>query len=359
MKKVFLFFILILLTSCNNYKQDQINICILNPLTESESKYGISSYNAQKLAIKRINNQGGINGKIINAKFKDDKSDPNLAKKIFKDNYKNTDFFIGGTTTNVAEVISHLSEKEKILFITPSATGKEITKNKKYTLRLCYTNDYQGRILANYIDDNYKNKKILALVNKSLNYSNEIVDSFNLNLKNNNSLETIYYEDTKDDFKILAIKIKKQKPDFILIADYYQKLNLIIPKIREENVNSIFIGPDSWDGMISKYQNELSDLDESIFSSHFSYFNSNKNVVDFTEEYEKEYGEKPDSFAALGYDSIYCIKEILENDHKEVEFEGVSGYIKTNGYGDAKKSANIIKIKNSNYYLLKDKKAAW
>ena len=102
MKRTTKFFALILsfvmvfcalsLTSCNadNPAKDneKIKIGLTGPLTGGASIYGIAVNNAAKLAIKEINDAGGLDGILFELEMLDDKHDATTVENLYAKLYE-------------------------------------------------------------------------------------------------------------------------------------------------------------------------------------------------------------------------------------------------------------------------------
>lgn len=68
--------------------------------------------------------------------------------------------------------------------ITPTGTQVNITEGKDNIFRTCFTDPYQGKLLAKFASENQKAKKVAILRNTSSDYSNGIADEFKKEAEN-------------------------------------------------------------------------------------------------------------------------------------------------------------------------------
>lgn len=154
----------LLFTACGGEKvggsqggEDTIKLGAAGPLTGALAIYGVSATNGTKLAIDEINKNGGILGKQIELNLLDEKGDTTEAVTAYN---KLMDWgmvaYIGNVTSKPSVAVSELAAADGIPMITPSGTQFSITEAGDNIFRVCFTDPYQGEVLANLASENYK-----------------------------------------------------------------------------------------------------------------------------------------------------------------------------------------------------------
>lgn len=343
---------------------DTIKIGAIIPQTGPVSNYGNSSEKGALLAVDEINKNGGINGKKIEWISYDGKgeiTDSTTAYNKLKGD--KVAAIVGPLTSKPSLAVSEIAKKDGIPMITPTGTQVNITEGKENVFRTCFTDPYQGKLLAKFAAENQKAKKVAILRNTSSDYSNGIADEFKKEVENL-KLELVAdesYGDNDNDFKAQLTKIAKAKPDVLLVPDYYEKIALIVPQARDAGIEAKFIGSDGWDGVINVMdKSQLSMVEGSCFSNHFALDSNDKRVKEFLEKFKEANKEDPSAFSALSYDTVYLLKQAMEeakseeNDKvvekiKNIEFDGITGKFKFNKDNNPMKSASMMEIKDSTY----------
>lgn len=357
-------------TGCGNNEanvsnnSDQIMIGSTFPLTGQYSNYGQSTVNGMEMAIEEINEAGGINGKKINLEPLDDKGELTDAVTSYNKLAQNgAQAVVGTSTSSPSLAIAEASLADGIPVITPTGTEESITEGKENVFRTCFTNPYQGELLAIFAKDKLEAKTAAILVNSASDYSTGIAKSFEkkaeeLGIK---IVSKESYGENDTDFKAQLTSIASEDPDVLLIPEYYEKLALITPQARDAGIKADFIGGDGWDGILKTMDQSSYDIiQDSYFTNHFSIEDDNPKVKDFIEAYREKYGEDPTAFSALGYDTIYIIKEGFESADsdtnedrnkaiKDLDFDGITGAFKFDENNNPQKDASIMKIDNGEY----------
>ena len=357
-------------TGCGNNEanvsnnSDEIMIGSTFPLTGQYSNYGQSTVNGMEMAIEEINEAGGINGKKISLESLDDKGELTDAVTSYNKLAQNgAQAVVGTSTSSPSLAIAEASLADGIPVITPTGTEESITEGKENVFRTCFTNPYQGELLAIFAKDKLDSKTAAILVNNASDYSTGIAESFEkkaeeLGIK---VVAKESYGENDTDFKAQLTSIASEDSDVLLIPEYYEKLALITPQARDAGIKADFIGGDGWDGILKTMDQSSYDIiQDSYFTNHFSIEDDNPKVKDFIEAYREKYDEDPTAFSALGYDTIYIIKEGFESADsdtnedrnkaiKDLDFDGITGAFKFDENNNPQKDASIMKIDNGEY----------
>ena len=336
----------------------------LAPLTGSLAIYGVTTTNGAELAVKEINANGGINGKQIDYIVLDTKGDATESvmayNKLVDDKVAAV---IGDITSKPTVAVAEIAAQDNMPMITPTGTQVDITEAGPNVFRVCFTNPYQGTVLATLAKERFGAQTAGILVNNSSDYSDGIAKAFTEQAEKLGINITVKegYADGDRDFRAQLTKISTVNPDVLLIPEYYEQASLIAAQAREMGVKSIFVGSDGWDG-ISKTLDETAYkvIENSYFTNHFSMQDDSPKIQNFIKAYKDTYKEDPSAFSALGYDAIYMMKEAIEKAGstekqaivdalKGIEYDGITGYLTFDENNNPVKAVTILKIQNGEY----------
>ena len=336
----------------------------LAPLTGSLAIYGVTTTNGAELAVKEINANGGINGKQIDYIVLDTKGDATESvmayNKLVDDKVAAV---IGDITSKPTVAVAEIAAQDNMPMITPTGTQVDITEAGPNVFRVCFTNPYQGTVLATLAKERFGAQTAGILVNNSSDYSDGIAKAFTEQAEKLGINITVKegYADGDRDFRAQLTKIATVNPDVLLIPEYYEQASLIAAQAREMGVKSIFVGSDGWDG-ISKTLDETAYkvIENSYFTNHFSMQDESPKIQNFIKAYKDTYKEDPSAFSALGYDAVYMMKEAIEKAGstekqaivdalKGIEYDGITGYLTFDENNNPVKAVTILKIQNGEY----------
>ncbi|MDO5755406.1 MAG: ABC transporter substrate-binding protein [Tissierellia bacterium] len=343
-----------------------VTIGALAPLTGNVAIYGNMATNGAKLAVEEINAAGGIDGKQIEYLVEDEQGDATEAVTAYNKLFdKGIDFLFGDITSGPTEAVAELANQDGVPMMTPTGTQDGITVDRDYIFRVCYTDSYQGNILAQYAIEELGAKTAAIMTNNSSDYSDGVAQTFKAKAEEL-GLEVVAeesYGNSDTDFKAQLTNIANVNPDVVVIPDYYEVIAMIAPQAKDTGIDATLIGPDGWDGVLAQLnESEYDNVEGAVFTNHYSVEDDSEKVQNFLAAYKEKYDEEPASFSALAYDGIYLYKEAVEKagttDHdavkdalKEIEFDGVTGKLKFDENNNPIKDVSMIKIENGKYTL--------
>jgi len=299
--------------SCSGKKNDTIKIGGIAPLSGGVAVYGAECKNGIDLAVEEINAAGGINGQKIEFICEDDEGDSaksvNAYKKLVtKDRVK---VIIGSLTSGCTMAITNLAQAQKVVQIAPAATAVSITDAGNYVFRACYTDPFQGKIGGKFAYENLGTKKAAVLYDIGNDYSVGLTDNFTAEYTSmgGSIVSKESYSTGDKDFNAQLTKIKAANPEVIYLPDYYGTVALIAKQLRAQGINVPIVGADGWDGLTDNAGDEVLN---GYYSNHYSEDSSSAAVQTFVKSFKAKYNKAPNSFAALGYDCVYMLRDAMK-----------------------------------------------
>lgn len=359
----------LLMAGCGSDKaaDDTIKIGAIGEMTGGNASYGTSMMRGFKLAEKEINTNGGVNGKKLVLVEADTKSEPaeaaNAMSKLI--NQDKVPMVAGIFTSSSAIAACNISETAKIPYLAIGATNPSVTlakdgSTKPSTFRVCFIDPFQGTVGANFVTNELKAKKAALYIDNSSDYSKGLADFFKKSFTANGGsivIEEAYLQ--KDtDFKAVLTKIKAANPEVIYVPGYYEEVGKIVKQARELGIDVPIVGGDGWDSPKLPEIAGAAALNNTYFTNHYSADSDSAESKAFVTAFEKEYNQKPDAPAVLGYDGIKLLADAIKR-AGSVEpakvakalaetkaFSAVTGSLGLNEKHDAVKSVTIIEFKD-------------
>src|SRR5690606_21827838 len=131
---------------------DTIRIGEFVSLTGNEATFGNSSHRGTLLAIKEINAAGGVLGKQLQLIHEDNRSlqgeSATIAKKLITRD--KVVALLGEVASGRSLEVAPIAQQYKVPMISPSSTNPQVTRTGDYIFRVCFTDPFQGRLLANF-----------------------------------------------------------------------------------------------------------------------------------------------------------------------------------------------------------------
>jgi len=300
---------------------DTIKIGANLELSGAVASYGSSEADAIDLAIEEINAAGGIDGKKIELIKVDNKSDAaeatNAAIKLTSQDKVTA--IIGAATSGNSVAQVQIATDTKTPMISPSGTSTTVTVGKDgkvnpFTFRTAFIDPFQGTVAANFAANELKVKTAAVYGDNASDYAKGLAESFIKDFKAAGG--TIVAEESyvaKDtDFRSTLTRIKGSNPDFVFIPGYYEEVGLIVKQARELGITVPLMGADGWDSPTIVDLAGAKALNNTYIITAYSAEDTDGKAKEFADNFTKKYGKAPNSFHALGYDSVYLLKDAIE-----------------------------------------------
>ena len=341
---------------------DSITIGTVTTNSGTAAAYGEAEVKGFELAVSEINAKGGINGKKVKLESMDDKGDATEASNAFNklagDN--NVLAVAGPTISATTAAVAPLADQSKLVTIAPAATSDSI-ETGNYLFRTCFKDSYQGEVAARFAAENLKVKKVAVLYGTGDPYSSGVGEAFakaaeKLGLEVVDKESSSSADDTEYSAQLQKIQASGAE---LLYAPYYYSVAgpYIIPQARSVGFEGYVMGPDGYDGL--KLTGDKSQYNKTYYTTHYSADdNTNTKVQDFIKSYKSKNNAEPNTFAALGYDTIYMIKQAIEKAGKNatredvrnavagMTFDGVTGKFTMDKSGSPTKSVTVLEMKD-------------
>jgi branched-chain amino acid transport system substrate-binding protein len=325
----------------------KIKVGVVVPTSGGVATFGQENANGIKLALKKIKN-----AKDLDLVFEDDKSEAieatNAIRKLI--NIDKAQVVIGEVTSSKTLAMAPIAQEAKIPLFSPAATNEKVTQVGNFISRACFTDDFQGVVMARFAVNDLKKKNGLVIIDNSQDYSKGLGKSFKdeflrIGGKLASSEELTYV--TKDiDFQSLLRKIKRANPDVIFLPGYYEEAGLIIKQARALGITAPFLGGDGWDSpKLFEIAGEA--IKGNYISSHFAPDDKDPKVQAFVKDYEKAYGAKPGAMAALGYDAIGIVADAITKSKTGKAVDINKALLATTNYAGVTGSITIDQNRNS------------
>ncbi|MFF2752813.1 ABC transporter substrate-binding protein [Psychrobacillus sp. NPDC058041] len=300
---------------------DTIKIGANLELSGAVASYGSSEADAIDLAVEEINAAGGIDGKKIEIIKVDNKSDAaeatNAAIKLTSQDKVTA--IIGAATSGNSVAQVQIATDSKTPMISPSGTSTTVTvgedgKVNPFTFRTAFIDPFQGTVAANFAANKLKVKNVAVYADNASDYAKGLASSFIKDFEAAGgkivAKESYVAKDT--DFRSTLTRIKAANPDFIFIPGYYEEVGLIVKQARELGITVPLMGADGWDSPTIVDLAGAKALNNTYIITAYSSEDPDGLAKSFAEKFKAKYGKDPNSFNALGYDTVYLLKDAIE-----------------------------------------------
>jgi branched-chain amino acid transport system substrate-binding protein len=316
----------------NDSSADPIKIGNIQDLSGGASEAGRANAWGVEYAVRTINENGGINGRMIELTTLDLKNDVQEginAYRLLVDENK-VDAIVGPPLSNPALAWVDLSTEDKMPivghFMDERCTTNEETKEPYPYMFLaepgCAQQSYS---IAKYGVEKLGLKTFATFYNAGLSYAVQHALPFAEFVRNNGgevvAEETFQTGDV--DYRAQAIKIAEANPDAVFICNYAADNALCYDYLREAGYEGTILGNNTFQSPFSSLVK--SDVYDTYFLQNVDMENPESDSYDIVKAYMDETGAKyPIANACFGYDAVMVLTDAMKRAKDPTDREEVA-----------------------------------
>jgi branched-chain amino acid transport system substrate-binding protein len=349
---------------------DPVNIGLVASQNGDLVPWGVDCINGAQLAIDEANAAGGFNGRPFKLIIQDSASTPEGGKsateKLVQEGVVG---ILGEVASGITQPMSQVTSANNIPHIAVGATKTTITDIGPNVFRVCYTDDFQGPVMAKFAYEGLGLKTVAIMTDEKQPYSQYLSQMFKeyYTKLGGKIVAEESYESKQTTFTAQLTRIKAKSPQGVFLSGYFNEVGPIVRQAATLGISNVkYFGGDGWDS-----QELISSGGDAIvggyFCNHYNEHEDRPKVKSFLEAWNKKYGKAPGTtMGALGYDAaalmIDAIKRANSTDKQPVidaientvDFNGVSGTITLKGMGgNPKKPALIVEVTKDGFNAVK------
>jgi len=355
---------------------NEITLGMVASLGGAQRPWGVDCQRGGELAMAEL--EGGKIGKYtIKLAIQDSNSNPaegkSAAQKLADDGAV---VLIGEVASGITATMTEVASATGVPIVAVGATRTDLSQKVNNFFRVCYTDAFQGPVMANFAYNDLGLKKVAIVTDKALPYSTGLSDSFRkvFTALGGEIVGEEFYNAGDTQFGAIVTNLKNQSPDGLFLSGYFTEVGPLARQLRAGGVTVPLLGGDGWDS-----SDLISSGGDAIVGGYFcNHYNADEDrpvVKSFLDSFTKKYGQPPaTTMAALGYDATKLVLDALKRAIEKAEaegkpldtlmitqaidetenFEGVSGTITLKGQnGDPRKSALVVEVTKTGFKFAK------
>lgn len=253
--------------------------------------------------------------------FTDDGGEPaRTAEKVLElVMERNVVAIVGALSSPCALAAAERAETLKVPFITPMATNAQVTAEREWAFRLCFTDTQQGAHMARFAWGSLGQRRVVIIRDVTNDYSVGLADAFAdtfLELGGNIASEISYRRGVDDPDELLA-RLRRSQCDTIYLPLYRAEATDILGHSRElwQDGDVVVLGGDALHSSDMRDDLRLADRVPPRFfiSSHFAPDQDSEAARRFAELVGGDPNDPPTAATALGYDTAHLLRQVLKN----------------------------------------------
>ena len=354
-------------------------VAVAGPMTGDSAHLGAAMINATTLKATKINEAGGINGRMIEVVAYDDQNSAELAAEIALEiaTQSQTLVVIGHRTSGASIAAAPIYMEHGIAAITGTATADELTVNNPWYFRATYNNSLQADFIANYMSSilNYRTATLVATDDV---YGRSLRDAF-LSSSENLRMDIAHQYDVDSNSEDIDLDMADIVSELSLMPDsgmVFLAMNAVnaahfVREMRNSGFALPVFGADSINQQFPSYfepdpilKTRPGDFTDQIFATTSMIWDvANEAAIKFREDYSQSFGNAADSGMALYYDAAGISFEALASldpagtdlaamraqvqryfasiDNRADAYDGITGKIYFDDAGNAEKTVPV------------------
>ncbi len=228
--------------------QAELKIATAGPMTGPYASFGDQMKRGAEMAVADLNAAGGVLGQQLSLSIGDDACDPKQAVAVANKFVSDGVVFVAGHFCSGSSIpASKVYEEEGMLQISPASTNPKLTdEGGDNVFRVCGRDDQQGIVAGNMLADDYGDKKIAILHDKTA-YGKGLADETKKQLNKRGITETMYeaYTAQEKDYTAVVSKMKAAGIDVFYVGGYHTEAGLMIRQAREQGYGVQLVSGDA------------------------------------------------------------------------------------------------------------------
>lgn len=249
-----------------------------------------------------------------------------------------------------------------------SCTNPAVTAGNDNYFRICFTDPYQGQVMANYAYNTLGARTAAVTTEQGNDYSVGLAQYFKESFEALGG--TVYeaaYQTGDQDFNAQITSLNANNPDVFFVPGNFTEAAMFIKQARQAGIEATMLGGDTYE--VQEFIN-VCGAAEAEGVQFSALFDPEADLTPLTKEFVQNYrdnneGKDPASETALGYDGYNIACDAIEAANSTdpvairdalaaIDFTGVTGRVQFDENGDPTKEAVIKEVKDGKF-VLKDK----
>jgi branched-chain amino acid transport system substrate-binding protein len=301
-------------TPAKEGSKDPIRIGFFAPITGPAAADGLSTANSAELAVKLINEKGGINGRKVELVKYDDALDTKQAVSIAQKltTKDNVVAVVSGSYSGPTRVAAPIFQEAGIPMLSGYAVHPDVTKSGDFIFSQSFAGAVQGKAGAKIAVEKIGAKKI-SIIAVDIDFGKELSESFTQYAEAHGAkvVSVDKFAMADKDFAPVITKLKEEvKPDLIYIANYYAHGAEVVRQVKKQGMDVQILGTEG----IDSYQFlEIAGADAEgvILTTNMNRDAKNEATQAFIKNYTETYKIIPDMVGASVYDSFQVLFKVI------------------------------------------------
>ena len=263
--------------------------------------YGAMNKRGMELAVAELNAAGGIGGRMLELRERDDEGSGARAAAIAQEFVADPAIVaVVGHVNSGAMVAAARIYDGQLAALATTATTPDLTGISPWVFRTISSDSTNGLDIARFAKRLGRRRAAILYENNS--YGRGLTESFRRNFAGEIVSVDPIAEDARD-FEPYVSYFRKRAPDVVFVAGTERSGIAILREARRQKLAADFIGGDGWTGVVA----DTAASEGAYVGAPFTAADPRPEARRFVDAFRARYGQEPDGNAALAYDATMVL----------------------------------------------------
>ncbi len=344
----------------------ELRIGLIAPISGGLPEVGRSSVEAAELAVREINEAGGIRigdrslRVVLVVEDNQDRAELATSAALKLINHDNVSAIVGPQASRNAIPAAKVAERAQIPLITPWSTHPDTTRDRRWVFRVAFIDTFQGQVMARFAYEQLEVRRVAVLFDIASEYNRGLAAVFRRRFEARGGEVVAFESYTRDapDVTEQLARIAASQAEALFLPNYHNEVPAQVRRARALGIQARLIGSDSW-GQIPGVHRRA--VEGAFFVAHYAVDIADDRAQAFVSRYRQAWDRVPDDVAALTYDAFGLLfqaagsggsvdPQVIRDGLAGVTgWDGVTGRVGYAGGGDPDKSAVMMEVREGQF----------
>jgi branched-chain amino acid transport system substrate-binding protein len=300
-------------------QEGPIRFGVSGPFSGNNAEYGRIWQQAMNLALVEIN-QSGIGGRQLELVYEDTQADPKqsvpVAQKFVGDPTIVAE--LGDFASPASMAASPIYERAKLVQFGFTNSHPDFTKGGEYMFSTTLSQEQDAAYLAQTAFDAFGGKQAVLYRNTDWGKITQELYVNKLKELGGEAVLVDNYLENEKDFRSLLAKVRDAQPEAVALISYYTDGALIAQQAQAVDLGARLVANGACNS--PQFIDLGGDATNGVLTTTVFFPGAPRpEAKPFVAAYREQYGEDPDSFAALAYDAVKILAWAAEQNGPERE----------------------------------------
>jgi branched-chain amino acid transport system substrate-binding protein len=293
------------LAACRLRRGHDVVVGAVVARTGERAPWGVDLARGLELAVEQQNTRGGVNGRRVGLATVDDESRDeragHLTARLIE---REAPLALFGEVSSAAtERAAAAAQRRGVPFISPAATGRDVTRVGDWVFRTNLTDAEQARALARYARQTLQRRRVALVYRRSSLLHLAMADAFAQGFRGHGgevALRDSYADDTE--LVRLVARVRAANADVVYAPADASDAGRMAVALRQGRCAAQVLGDDGWSSPeVRRYAQDA--VVGVLYADAFTPNVPRTEVDAFVQAFRERYRALPGTFAALGFDA--------------------------------------------------------